>query len=125
MIIPENLQSKLDLNQVIEEVLIDDGCVLNMVEENDDEKIKYMDSVVAFMSKSFDLIRSVLIRVVFAVHLFIAIILVCFVRNDSWYFVNFVGIVFIVIEWFAIAMKNGNFMNNVKFIFSNYCIFLL
>lgn len=71
------------------------------------KKKNYFDTAVAFISTSFDLIRSILIRVVFSVHLLVATCMVCFVRNDLWYLVNVVGIVFIVIEFFIIALKNG------------------
>ncbi len=93
---------KIDTDQIIEEVLMDITC------DDDDDRKNFMGSLIKFISKSFDLIRSILIRVVFGTHLFVAICLVCFVRNELWYLVNMVGIVFIVIEWFAIAMKHGN-----------------
>ena len=62
-----------------------------------------IDQVIGFISTSFDLIRSILIRIIFGVHLLVAIGMVCYVREDSWYFVNSVGVVFIVIEWFVTA----------------------
>ena len=61
----------------------------------------------AFVTTSFDLIRSAAIRVIFCLHSLLAIILVCFVRNELWYFVNTVGIVFMIIEFVTIALKNG------------------
>jgi hypothetical protein len=94
---------RIDTDQIIEEVLMDDRLYFD-----EEEKKSFMDSLIKFISKSFDLIRSILIRVVFGTHLFVAICLVCFVRNELWYLVNMVGIIFIVIEWFAIAMKHGN-----------------
>ena len=105
---------RIDTDQIIEEVLMDDRLYYE-----DEEKKNFMGSLIKFISKSFDLIRSILIRVVFGTHLFVAICLVCFVRNELWYLVNMVGIVFIVIEWFAVAMRNGfnfNFYLNNQFI---------
>lgn len=69
-------------------------------------KNKYVILLVSFISTSFDLIRSILIRLVFCIHLLVAVCLVCYVKNDLWYFVNSVGVVFIVIEWFAITLKH-------------------
>ncbi len=82
---------------------------INIIEEPKITKKKknFFDTAIAFISTSFDLIRSILIRVVFSIHLLVATCLVCFVRNDLWYLVNTVGIVFIVIEFFIIALQNG------------------
>jgi hypothetical protein len=67
----------------------------------------FLRTLISFVLTSFDLIRSVAIRIVFGVHALVAICMVCYVRNDLWYLVNSVGIVFIMVEWFFIAMPNG------------------
>ena len=66
-----------------------------------------IDRVISFVSTSFDLIRSILIRIVFSMHIIIAVGMVSFIKNELWYLVNLVGIVFIVIEWAFFALKNG------------------
>lgn len=88
------------------------------------EEKNLFNTIISFVSTSFDLIRSILIRIIFAIHALAAIGLVCFVRNDLWYMVNSVGIVFIMIEWVVIAMNNGGkdlpwyfFALNYKIIF--------
>lgn len=67
---------------------------------------KYLNIVVNFLQTSFDLIRSIIIRLVFCVHLLVAVGLVCYVKNELWYLVNSVGVVFIIIEWFAITLRH-------------------
>jgi hypothetical protein len=68
---------------------------------------RFIDRVLSFILTSFDLIRSVLIRVFFALHITLAVSMVAFLKNDLWYLVNLVGIMFIGIEWFFCALKNG------------------
>ena len=70
-------------------------------------EIKSKKTIVAFVLTSFDLIRALFIRFVFILHILIAIAMVSFIHNDSWYMVNSVGIVFIGIEWFFVALKDG------------------
>lgn len=77
-------------------------------EENGIKKLArdIFKTVYFFITRSLDLIRAISIRVIFAIHSLVAISLVCFVRNDLWYFVNVVGIVFLGIEWFIIVTNN-------------------
>ncbi len=76
---------------------------LGSFKRNEKEKNRHLRIVVDFLSTSFDLIRSVLIRLIFCVHLLVAIFLVCYVKEDLWYLVNSVGIIFIVIEWLVLS----------------------
>lgn len=66
-----------------------------------------VDQIGSFILKFFDLIRSILIRLVFGIHALIAICIVCYVKQDTWYLVNSVGVVFLIIEWFIIAFRHG------------------
>lgn len=68
---------------------------------------KFVNRALSFIITSFDLIRSVLIRILFSIHITIAVSMVSFLKNDLWYLVNLVGIIFIGIEWFFCALKNG------------------
>ena len=68
---------------------------------------KFFDRFVSFILISFDLIRSILIRICFSIHIAVAVVFVALVKNDTWYLVNLVGIAFIAIEWFFCALKNG------------------
>ena len=77
-------------------------------------------AIYVFVTTSFDLVRSISIRIVFCIHALIAICLVCFVQNDLWYFVNVVGIVFIILEFVIIALPNGG-----KDLFWYFCCFFL
>ena len=67
---------------------------------------KYLNIIVNFLRTSFDLIRSIVIRLIFCIHLLVAVCLVCYVKNELWYLVNSVGVVFIIIEWFAITIRH-------------------
>lgn len=60
---------------------------------------KYLNIIILFLSTSFDLIRSILIRLVFSIHLLVAVGLVCYIKNDLWYLINSIGVTFIIIEW--------------------------
>ena len=67
----------------------------------------FIANVISFVSTSLDLIRSILIRIVFSMHIIVAVGMVSFIKNELWYLVNLVGIVFIVLEWVFVALKNG------------------
>ena len=86
----------------------------------------FLNRVLSFILTSFDLIRSILIRITFSIHITITVACVAFLKNDLWYLVNLVGIAFIGksfcyeiffssyklclyigIEWFFCALKNG------------------
>jgi hypothetical protein len=93
-------------------------------EENTIKKIAsdFFRSVYSFITRSLDLIRAISIRIIFGIHSLVAISLVCFVRNDLWYLVNSVGIVFLGIEWFIIVTNNDGkdlqwFGKNLNFTF--------
>jgi hypothetical protein len=71
------------------------------------DKKNCFPALISIVSKSFDLIRSILIRVVFGIHALVAICMVCYVKNELWYFVNSVGVIFLIIEWFVIAFRHS------------------
>lgn len=71
------------------------------------KKKKWLLGIISIISKSFDLIRSIFIRIVFGIHALVAISMVCYVKNELWYLVNSVGVVFLMIEWFVIAFRHG------------------
>jgi hypothetical protein len=49
---------------------------------------------------------------VFAAHAFVAICVVCYIKDDMWYFVNFTGICFLAIEGcFTSFLNNGKDLN--------------
>jgi hypothetical protein len=88
----------------------DQNLSINQIVQEDfkpGKETNFLRTLISFVLTSFDLIRSVAIRIVFGVHALVAICMVCYVRNDLWYLVNSVGIVFIMVEWFFIAMPNG------------------
>lgn len=70
-------------------------------------EIPCLVSLLDQIKTSFDLIRSMSIRIIFSIHSLIAICLVCWVENDLWYFVNSVGIVFMGIEYVVVALPRG------------------
>jgi hypothetical protein len=47
----------------------------------------------------------VTMRLVFSLHSLIAIVYVYLVREDEWYFVNVIGVVFMLIELFITVIK--------------------
>jgi hypothetical protein len=79
------------------------------IKQNDTVKKEntFVNRALSFIITSFDLIRSVLIRILFSIHITIAVSMVSFLKNDLWYLVNLVGVIFIGIEWFFCALKNG------------------
>ena len=77
------------------------------IEKKLSSKKKWLLGIISIISKSFDLIRSIFIRIVFGIHALVAICMVCYVKNELWYLVNSVGVVFLMIEWFVIAFRHG------------------
>ena len=59
------------------------------------KKKSFCDQII----RSIDMIRAIFIRIVFGIHALTAICLVCYTKDESWYLVNSVGVVFIAIEW--------------------------
>jgi hypothetical protein len=96
-------EQEQNLNQDVEE----SENTKTKIENKLSSKKKWLLGVVSIISKSFDLIRSIFIRIVFGIHALVAICMVCYVKNELWYLVNSVGVVFLMIEWFVIAFRHG------------------
>ena len=52
------------------------------------DKKKVLDVILSLLFASIDLIRALLVRLAFILHILIAIIMVSFIHNDMWYLVN-------------------------------------
>jgi hypothetical protein len=65
----------------------------------------YYNKCMVTLSHSFNIIKAMMMRVVFSLHSFIAIVYVFFVKKDEWYFLNFLGVVFLMIEMFVTIVK--------------------
>ncbi|CAF0834604.1 unnamed protein product [Brachionus calyciflorus] len=57
------------------------------------------------LSHSINIIKALVMRLVFSLHSLIAIIYVYLVKQDEWYFMNFVGVVFLLIELFITIIR--------------------
>lgn len=65
----------------------------------------YYQKCLKGLSHSINIIKATTMRLVFSLHSFIAIIYVYYVRQDEWYFLNFIGVVFLLIELFITIIK--------------------
>jgi hypothetical protein len=66
----------------------------------------YVKRLQSLVRTSIDLIRSLVTRIVFGVHNLIAIFMICYIRDELWYLLLSIGVVFLIMEWFLIAVKN-------------------
>jgi hypothetical protein len=65
----------------------------------------YYNKILVAISHSINIIKAVMMRCVFSLHSLIAIIYVFLVKKDEWYFVNVIGVVFMMIELFVTIIK--------------------
>ena len=65
----------------------------------------YYQKCLRGISHSINIIKAVLMRLVFSLHSLFAISYVYLVRRDEWYLVNFIGVVFLLIELFVTIIK--------------------
>lgn len=65
----------------------------------------YLDKCMRGLSHSINIIKAVIMRLVFSLHSLIAIIYVYLVKQDEWYFLNFCGVVFLLIELFITIIR--------------------
>jgi hypothetical protein len=65
----------------------------------------YYQKCLRGLSHSINIIKATTMRLVFSLHSFIAIIYVYLVRQNEWYFLNFIGVVFVLIELFVTIIK--------------------
>ena len=54
---------------------------------------------------SINIIKAVMMRLIFSLHSLIAIVFVYWVKEDEWYFVNLVGVVFLQMELFITIIR--------------------
>ena len=57
------------------------------------------------ISHSINIIKAVMMRLVFSLHSLIAIVFVYWVKEDEWYLVNLVGVVFLQMELFITIIR--------------------
>jgi hypothetical protein len=68
----------------------------------------YYQKCLRGINHSINIIKATLMRVVFSLHSLIAIFAVYMIKHDEWYLVNFVGVVFLLIELFiTIIQRKG------------------
>jgi len=65
----------------------------------------YYNKCMRTISHSINIIKAVTMRLVFSLHSLIAIVYVYLVREDEWYFVNVIGVVFMLIEVLITVIK--------------------
>jgi hypothetical protein len=54
---------------------------------------------------SINIIKAVMMRLIFSLHSFIAIVFVYYVKEDEWYLLNLVGVVFLQMELFITIIR--------------------
>ena len=78
----------------------------NVEEKNHEKSIKEsLGKCIRGVKHSINIIQAVLMRVIFSLHSIVAIIFVYFVKQEEWYLVNLVGVVFLGIELFVTIIK--------------------
>ena len=80
----------------------------------------YYQKCMRGISHSINIIKAVMMRLIFSLHSLIAIIYVYFIKQDEWYLVNIVGVVFLCIELFVTIIKRKGreprwLVNNFKY----------
>lgn len=65
----------------------------------------YYDKCMRGLSHSINIIKALIMRLVFSLHSLIAIIYVYLVKQDEWYFLNLCGVVFLLIELFITIIR--------------------
>ena len=70
-----------------------------------EEVLYYYNKCLIGISHSINIIKAVMMRVIFSLHSLIAIVYVFLVKKDEWYFINIVGVVFMIIELFVTIIK--------------------
>ena len=65
----------------------------------------YYDKCMRGLSHSINIIKALVMRFVFSLHSLVAIIYVYLVKQDEWYFFNFIGVVFLLIELFITIIR--------------------
>jgi hypothetical protein len=85
---------------------LNDGLGGGAGKRNRREEIEhYYNKCLVAVSHSFNIIKAIMMRTVFSLHSLIAIIYVFFVKKDEWYFLNILGVVFMMIEMFVTIVK--------------------
>ena len=70
-----------------------------------EELQQFYQKLLRMINDSINIIKAVVMRLVFSLHSIIAISYVYIVKRDEWYFVNVVGVVFLLIELFITIIK--------------------
>lgn len=65
----------------------------------------YYDKCMRGLSHSINIIKALIMRLIFSLHSLIAIIYVYLVKQDEWYFLNLCGVVFLLIELFITIIR--------------------
>ncbi len=65
----------------------------------------YYETLLITLNHSLNIIKASMMRLIFSLHSLIAIFYVYFVKQDEWYFVNVVGVVFLIIELLVTIIK--------------------
>jgi hypothetical protein len=70
-----------------------------------EELQQFYQRLLRMINDSINIIKAVMMRLIFSLHSIIAISYVYIVKRDEWYFVNVVGVVFMMIELFITIIK--------------------
>jgi hypothetical protein len=79
----------------------------SMIEYNKrkEELQQFYQKLQRMINDSINIIKAVVMRLMFSLHSIIAISYVYIVKRDEWYFVNVIGVVFMMIELFITIIK--------------------
>ena len=78
---------------------------LNSINNHKDNFKLYYQLCIRGISHSINIIQALMMRIIFSLHSLIAIGYVYLVKQDEWYLVNIIGVVFLYIELFVTIFK--------------------
>lgn len=74
---------------------------------------------------SFDILKAIIIRVIFALHALIAIIRIVIAKGDYWYLLNLCGVNFLLIELvITIVKRKGSFLKFIEIQLNHFGFYL-
>ncbi len=97
MSIPTNFANSLMQNN-------ETKCSSNLASKKQNLKTYYEQFLIT-LNHSLNIIKASMMRLIFSLHSLIAISYVYLVKQDEWYFVNIVGVVFLIIELLITIIK--------------------
>jgi hypothetical protein len=77
----------------------------NVPRTRKEEFLFYYNKLMRGISHSINIIKAVIMRIVFSLHSLVAIMFVYMIKQDEWYLVNIIGVIFLCMEVFVTVIK--------------------